>query len=605
MTSPQEVKKGEKLSAFLICEDGPASGSIISFVDGDEWVLGRDPNDCFFVIEDPMVSRRHGVIRHQDGLYMIENLSEINPLLLNDAPIEGLIELQEDDTLQIGNSYFLFTLEDPHEKKEEEKLHRVNHSEARNSEKLAPSLLSKLPFISPSQNRFVIKVISGPNQGAEFGMGLGESHVIGKDPSSSDIVFQDLSVSRQHARISINEKGELFIEDLESRNGILVNGSRVEKSSPLTAQDLVSVGTTSFLVLDREGSQETIFSPPSASRLERDLERIGHPMDADNPIIDQAKLEEEANQPRTWKETFIPTRHLFVASLFSFVIFVGVISLLALFRSQTVIVDVRDETKEIKHLVDNFKNVQFSYNPGQGKIFLIGHVLTDLDHAELVYLLKSLSFINTIEDNVVVDEGVWQSMNALLIKNPSWRGVMISSTSAGRFVLRGYVDSEDEAAKLQEYVNLNFPYLNLLDNQVVAQTTLETQVQNFLIEQGYVNVSFQFAGGDLLLAGRVNAREESGFNHLVEKHISQIPGVRQVRNFVIFVSESTARIDLSNKYKVMGTSKFGEMNNYVLINGKILSTGDLLDGMSITAITSNEVELDQNGIKYKIAYNQQ
>lgn len=450
----------------------------------------------------------------------------------------------------------------------------------------------------------MIKVISGPNQGAEFGMNMGESFVIGKDPSSCDIVFQDLSVSRQHARISINDKGEIAIEDLESRNGILVNGSRVEGSSSLTAQDLISLGTTSFLVIDREGAQETIFSPPSPSVIERDLEKIGHPLDADTPLEDYL-VPEDHRAPKTWKETFIPNRHLFIASLFSFVIFVGIVSLLALFRSQTVMVDMRDETKEIRHVVDNFNNIQFSYNPAQGQLFLIGHVMTDVEHAELLYLIKSLSFVKMIEDNVVVDEGVWQSMNALLITNPNWRGVMISSTSAGRFVMRGYVDSEEEAAKLQEYVNLNFPYLNLLDNQVVAQTTLETQVQNLLIEQGFVNVTFQFAGGDLLLAGRVNSREESGFNHLVDKHISQIAGVRQVRNFVIFVSESTARIDLSSKYRVTGTSKFGEMNNYVLINGKILSTGDLLDGMVITAITSNEVELDQNGIKYKIAYNQQ
>ena len=461
--------------------------------------------------------------------------------------------------------------------------------------------LSKLPFIAPSENRFMIKVISGPNQGAEFGMNVGETHVIGKDPSSSDIIFQDLSVSRQHARINISSDGAISIEDLDSRNGLLVNGSRAEEKTTLTTQDLISMGTTSFLVIDREGAQETIFSPPSPSLIERDLERIGHPMDGDAPVEDYSEKEDQ-KVPKSWKETFIPTRHLFIASLFSFVLFVGIVSLLALFKSQTVVVDSRDESKEINHALVTFDNIQYSFNSQSGNLFLIGHVLTDVDHAELVYLINALSFVRNVEDNVIIDEGVWQATNALLMKNPNWHGVMVSSTNAGRFVLRGYVDTQDEANRLQEYINLNFPYLNLLDNQVVASETLEARVSSMLIEQGFVNVSFQFGNGDLILAGRVNSHEESSFNHLVKKHIEKVAGIRQVKNFVIFVSESTARVDLSSKYRVTGTSKFGEMNKYVLINGKILAKGDQLDGMMITAITSNEVDLDQDGIKYKISY---
>lgn len=587
------------MGAYLICEDGPTVGSIASFLDGEEWILGRDPSECFFVIEDPMVSRRHAILKLIDETYFIENLSEVNPVLINDEPVETSAEIHEGDTLQIGNNYFRFTLQDPREANPSET--GIEENLPQESEPEASSPLSKLPFISPSENRFLIKVISGPNQGAEFGMNPGETHIIGKDPATSDIIFQDLSVSRQHARITLSDSGEITIEDLDSRNGILVNGAKVDGASPLTTQDLVSMGTTSFLIIDREGVQDTIFSPPSPSVLERDLENAGHPMDGETPLEETASKTQE-REAKNWKETFIPTRHLFVASVFSFIVFVGIVSLLALFKSHTVVVDSRDEGKEIKHIVSEFGNVQYSYNPQMGKVFLIGHVLTDVDHAELMYLVRALPFIKSIEDNVVVDEGVWEDMNALLSKNVNWRGVMVSSTSAGKFVVRGYLETEEESARLQEYLNLNFPYLNLLENQVVVERALETQVQNFLIEQGFVNVTFQFANGDLIMAGRVNSHEETDFNHLVERHISKVRGIRQVKNFVIFVSESTARIDLSNKYRVTGTSKFGNSNKYVLINGKILATGDMLDGMMITGITENDVQLDQDGIKYKITY---
>jgi hypothetical protein len=55
----------------------------------------------------------------------------------------------------------------------------------------------------------------------------------------------------------------------------------------------------------------------------------------------------------------------------------------------------------------------------------------------------------------------------------------------------------------------------------------------------------------------------------------------------------------------MGSSKFGNTSQYVLISGKILAIGDALDGMTITNISANEVLLNKNGINYKIDYNPQ
>jgi hypothetical protein len=42
-----------------------------------------------------------------------------------------------------------------------------------------------------------------------------------------------------------------------------------------------------------------------------------------------------------------------------------------------------------------------------------------------------------------------------------------------------------------------------------------------------------------------------------------------------------------------------------VINGKILSLGDNLDGMVITAISPTAVLLEKDGLKFKINYNLQ
>ena len=63
-------------------------------------------------------------------------------------------------------------------------------------------------------------------------------------------------------------------------------------------------------------------------------------------------------------------------------------------------------------------------------------------------------------------------------------------------------------------------------------------------------------------------------------------------------------LDISSKYKVMGSSKYGNVNQYVVINGKILSVGNDLDGMTITRMENKFILLEKDGIKYRINYNQ-
>lgn len=60
---------------------------------------------------------------------------------------------------------------------------------------------------------------------------------------SSDLPVNDPEVSRQHARITATPPAA-SIEDLESRNGTLVNGRAVAGRQPLADGDLIQVGQT-------------------------------------------------------------------------------------------------------------------------------------------------------------------------------------------------------------------------------------------------------------------------------------------------------------------------------------------------------------------------
>lgn len=71
--------------------------------------------------------------------------------------------------------------------------------------------------------------------------------VIGRSGSSDIALASDSYVSSRHARLWIDGEG-LWIEDLGSTNGSLVNGRRVEAPVRLRKGDRVSVGRTTFEV---------------------------------------------------------------------------------------------------------------------------------------------------------------------------------------------------------------------------------------------------------------------------------------------------------------------------------------------------------------------
>lgn len=65
---------------------------------------------------------------------------------------------------------------------------------------------------------------------------------IGRE-SANDIVVHDINASRQHAMIQMDRDGSWFITDMDSMNGVFVNGRQIT-SAPLRDADMIRIGTT-------------------------------------------------------------------------------------------------------------------------------------------------------------------------------------------------------------------------------------------------------------------------------------------------------------------------------------------------------------------------
>ena len=102
--------------------------------------------------------------------------------------------------------------------------------------------LSETP--TSSRLRACLTVITGTAAGQTFKLAKGDA-VIGRSPTAAIRVVDD-GVSRNHARIRHDSNG-LFVDDMDSRNGTFVNGSKIAGSAMLREGDKIQVGRTTVL----------------------------------------------------------------------------------------------------------------------------------------------------------------------------------------------------------------------------------------------------------------------------------------------------------------------------------------------------------------------
>lgn len=627
------------MAAKLVAEEGLLRDLVLSLEEGDQWVIGRDPDACQLLVEDPSVSRKHVICRKTPDGIVIENLSNSNPVLVNDEELVIPRLLNNEDTVKIGDSIFRFYSEPGAHLLEEE--FPFGHGESTTVTSPPPSAaeaalppdgekpegdgeerhdtifededsekagLAKVHFDLMETGRWLLKVIGGPNNGAEFSMQAGNSYLLGTDPNSCDIVFHDNSVSRQHARITVAPEDTLTIEDLKSRNGTRMDGEPVEGKRSLMPQSIVNIGTSSFVIYDREGEMQTIISPllPSIVKVLQEEEPKAAPT-ASAAAQEKGKEITAVPIPETPPPAPVKTGHalgafIVIGILMGLFAIVG-IGVSTLFQQEPVTVGpVQEPDKVLNDVLKAFPEVKFSFNKTTGRLLLVGHVLTANDKSQIHYNLQGLPFIKDIDDSgVIIDEYVWTEANQVLSKNPSWKGVTVHSPNPGRFVLSGYLQSREQASQVWDYITRNFSYLDLLENRIIVEEDLLNAVNNALHSSGFWAVTPELSNGELSLNGHIPLGKLEDLQDLANK-FKELPGVRSVKNFATEVAREEAVINITDKYLVTGSSQIDSGQLTAIINGRILSKGDILDGMKITDVQPHAIYLEKDAVRFRIDY---
>lgn len=95
------------------------------------------------------------------------------------------------------------------------------------------------PALVPESTTPCLMVIEGSEKGAIYTLEEGDT-TLGRQRERADIIFTDREISRAHAVITLSE-GRLSIRDLNSTNGVFVNGKRIERHQ-LCGGDRLALG---------------------------------------------------------------------------------------------------------------------------------------------------------------------------------------------------------------------------------------------------------------------------------------------------------------------------------------------------------------------------
>jgi len=94
------------------------------------------------------------------------------------------------------------------------------------------------------RNQAYLMVIAGPHTGSMLKVERNESFLGRAD--KSDLVLQDVGISRSHARVS-RVGDDIFVEDLQSANGTYVNGQRLHVRHQLQEGDKIAIGASTII----------------------------------------------------------------------------------------------------------------------------------------------------------------------------------------------------------------------------------------------------------------------------------------------------------------------------------------------------------------------
>ena len=186
-------------------------GEPLSFLKKGKITIGRTGYNADIEIDDKKASREHAIIEIVDKKVFITDLNSTNGTYINGkkTPPNKARQILDSDTINIASKT----------------LKLVSNNESSNKTVVSQSLPENENVLGLSKFQEKIK----QNKALQIGR-----------LATSDLVLDDPTVSRVHARIS-HENNAFWVEDLGSVNHTYVNGEKIKSKVQLQESDIITV----------------------------------------------------------------------------------------------------------------------------------------------------------------------------------------------------------------------------------------------------------------------------------------------------------------------------------------------------------------------------
>jgi len=195
---------------------------------GDVADIGRrEDNEVY--LSSKLVSRCHAVIAWRDDAFILTDLLSENGTSVNEEKINKPFKIKNNDIILCADTPIEYKL-------------IQTKLDATELKKDGATLIVRSESVQP---RLIVS--SGLHEGKEFLLYPGKV-VVGRATSkeSYDISLQDKAISRPQMEIE-HKENRIYISDLESVNGTLVNGEIITETEELRDGDVIEIGETTIL----------------------------------------------------------------------------------------------------------------------------------------------------------------------------------------------------------------------------------------------------------------------------------------------------------------------------------------------------------------------
>lgn len=249
----------------LIIEDDEGRKTVVPFA-RDEITIGRQDGNTIRLTERN-VSRRHARLVRQNGHVLIEDLGSYNGTRINGERIQGQSEISDGDLIQIGDYDLALQSEaaasasapaparaparkpQPVEEDDDASDEQEHTPPPASAPRQHSTAVIRLDQVEANRSRKVqnleaedaprLVILTADLRGQEYACIRTEMRIGRTD--ENDITIDHRSVSGTHAKLVREDNGEWRILDMQSANGLTVNGETYAQAT-LKHGDIVELG---------------------------------------------------------------------------------------------------------------------------------------------------------------------------------------------------------------------------------------------------------------------------------------------------------------------------------------------------------------------------